>query len=213
MTAHIVKLVLTGAKTGQTVTLGKHSFVNGVAEIQASYEAMNAVLTYMGRAYQAYPQGSDLLAATQDRDRADGLLRDLQTDSPSPDRAPAPVQGVGDHAAGSIPGPRALHGSGDDGHQAGGSGLVSGGSGHTDSGLGKGMEPGAQQQSDAVIRSVRAIVGQMNPHVAEQWTDDGLPSVAYVAESTGTPSITREAIEIACPGWNRNKAEDLLASQ
>jgi len=204
-----LKMVLTGTRRGQTILLNGHPFVRGVAYVAASPESFDAFLTLMGRSYQAHPEGSAALAAANERDRANGLLRDIQANPASPDGASAPVQSVGDHGAGAFPDPRTLLGAVDAGSEAGSSGMVSGGSGHADTGLGEGMESSSERESVAIMRGIQQAVQKLDPAVPEQWTEDGLPSVDYVAEAVRNQSVTREMIAAAAPGFNRIAAEDL----
>lgn len=63
------------------------------------------------------------------------------------------------------------------------------------------------------MREVANAVFKLDPKVPEQWTDDGLPSVDYVAEATKNPAITREMIDAAAPRFNKQAAEDLAEAQ
>jgi len=61
------------------------------------------------------------------------------------------------------------------------------------------------------MRAVAQAVQKLDPKVTEQWTEDGLPSVDYVAEAVKNPAVTREMIEAVAPQFNRQVAEDLQA--
>lgn len=208
--AQVIELVLTGKRSGQTMLLNGHSFVNGVARVVAYPESIEPFLTLMGRRYHAYVRGSAALAAAQaPNGQNDGLLSDLQADSSPVDGAPAPVQGPGDNGAGSLPGAGTLQRELDAGSEAGGPGLVPGGAGHADAGLGQGMESGSQRESDALIRAVQEAVQKLDFRADEHWSQDGLPSVEVVAEAVKTPTLTRDMISAFCPGYTRHAAEDL----
>ena len=203
-----VEMVLTGSRTGKTELLNGHSFVNGTARVLLNPVNADTFLTLIGRMYHAYPRGSAVLAQAQERDRANGILRDLQANPSSADGAPNSVQGAGDHSAGSLPGEGALCGERYASGEAGRQGLVSGGPGHADAGLGEGVERDTQRESDAVMRGIQSAVSKLDFSVSEQWTENGLPSVDYVAEAVKNQSVTREMIEAACPGYTRAIAED-----
>lgn len=209
--AHILNMVLTGLRRGQNIVINGHAFRRGVARVIASPQSLDAFLTLMARSYQIYPEGSAALAAADERDRANGLLRDFQNDSASSDGAPAPVQGAGDNDSGTVPDPRALRGDGHAEGEAGSSGMVSGGPGHEDAGLGQGVESGSERQSDAVMRAIRHTLESLDFRADSQWTEDGLPSVDYVAGSVNDQSVTREMVSAVYPGFNRQQAEDLAA--
>ncbi len=206
---HSLKMVLTGQRRGQTILLNGHAFVRGVAHVLASPESFNAFLTLMGRSYQAYPDGSAELAAANERDRTNGLLRDIQTDSTPVDGAPAPVQGAGDHSAGPLSDSRALLGSEHASGEAGSSGLVPGGPGHADAGLGERVEHESDSESVALMRGIQQAIQKLDPLANEQWTEDGLPSVDYVAEAVKNQAVTREMIDAAAPRFDRQSAADL----
>src|SRR5580692_7334842 len=117
-----IKLVLTGKLTGRNVTLNRVRFTNGLGEAQVNPEAKQGFLTYMARSHRIYEQGSPALAAVKERDKADGLLDHLQTNTASVDGAPAGLQGAPAGSAGTLPEARELLGSGNDADQAGGPG-------------------------------------------------------------------------------------------
>jgi hypothetical protein len=204
-----IEMVLTGGRAGQTVLLNKHSFVKGVCKVYVYPESFDAFLTLMARSYHAYPRGSHALAAAIERDEKNGIQHHLQEDSAPTDGAPAAIQSAGGTASGSVPDPRALHGSADDANPSGSEGLVSGGAGHADAGVGERVEPDPQQQSIALMHAIQTAVQKLDPTVPEQWTEDGLPSVDYVALAVQDQSVTREMISAACPGFDKRQAEDL----
>lgn len=206
-----MEMVLTGPLTGKSVVINRHEFVNGIGHIVVEPHAMDAFLTFMARSCQAYPQGSDELRYAQERDRANGLLRDLQANPSSPDGASASVQGAGDHGAGQVPDSRALQSDGHADGATGGEGLVPGGSGHEDSGLGNRMGAGPHEQPDAVIARIATAVRKLDHSLDDHWTADGLPSVSVIADAIGDQKVTREMIDAAVPEWNRQKAEDAAA--
>jgi len=59
------------------------------------------------------------------------------------------------------------------------------------------------------MRAIQTAVQKLDPTVPEQWTEDGLPSVDYVALAVQDQSVTREMISAACPGFDKRQAEDL----
>ncbi len=205
----LIEMVLTGGRTGQTVLLNKHPFVKGVCKVYAYPESFTAFLTVMGRSYNAFPRGSAALAAAQERDRASGILDHLQKDSASVDRASAAVQGAGGTASGEVPSSRALHGEVDVGGSPRSEGLVPRGPGYEDAGVGEGMESDPQRESAALMFAIEAAVKKLDPTAPEQWTEDGFPSVDYIAQAVSNQTVTREMISAAVPGFDRRSAEDL----
>ncbi len=206
-----ISVVLSGGRRKFTGVLGRHAFVGGRCDLYLGPENMTAALTYLARSYQAYPEGSPEALAALERDKANGLLGDLQANPAKTDGAPTPVQSAGDHDAGSLSGARALHGEVDASGSPGSEGLVPGGAGHENAGLGERVEPQQNSESVTLIRLVQQAVQKLDPTVDDQWSEGGLPSVDYLAAALQNPGVTRELIELAVPGWNRHKAEDLAA--
>ena len=63
------KLVLTGAYAGKTVELNGYNFTDGILALFGAPKAVEGVIRYMGKSYQAYLEGSDELDKAQERDR------------------------------------------------------------------------------------------------------------------------------------------------
>lgn len=207
-----VNFVLTGAKTGETGVFGRHEFVKGVSRVLVSPENAAALLTYLARSYQAFPEGSPELVAAQKRDEENGIRHKVQENSQGADGSPNSIQGDGNRATGTVPDSRELFGSVNASGSPRGEGLVPGGSGHANSGMGNGVESGAQQQSVSVIvKQIQDAVSKLDPTIEEHWSEGGLPSVAYLAVALDRPDLTREIVDQACPAFNRQKAEDIAA--
>lgn len=71
------------------------------------------------------------------------------------------------------------------------------------------MDAGSDLESDAVTVRVRNLLSQFDPENDEQWTPEGLPVVAYIAEKLNNQKITRAVVDLAAPGFTRRKARDL----
>ena len=59
------------------------------------------------------------------------------------------------------------------------------------------------------MRGLHSAVLKLDPAAPEQWTEEGLPSVDYLAEAVKNPAVTREMIDAVAPGFNKQAAEDL----
>lgn len=202
-------LVLTGAHNKRTAILNRVQFINGVGKVRIYPTELDMFLRYMGRSFKAFLAGSSELQEAQTQDEAHGIQRNLQANSAQTNGASASVQGASDSGAGPVSGSGALPDSGIDADKAGSQGMVSGGPRHENAGLGEGMDAREDFESAALIVQIRNVVLALDFSVLDQWNETGLPSVQTVCEALHNQSITREMIDIACPGYNRHTAEDL----
>lgn len=113
--AHIrMNLVLTGPLRNRTISLRGYRFENGVCSLQGPSEVVHGAATYLGRVYQAFPEGSDELQAAQVRDgdvkeAADGGVQAQPTaEQDADDQVPSDVQSQEQPTVG----PSAEHGQG-----------------------------------------------------------------------------------------------------
>ena len=202
-------LVLTGARAGKTVKLNGKQFVGGVLRLRGSHDQLEPVASYYGRAYAAFPAGSKALIQAQKRD---ALAKEHGKSHSDPDAKPGTTNVVsrastdGHSGQDQTPASSTQH-EGSDGSEAGSEGIRAGGSGHTDAGIRSGQVT-EQQQSNANgdLNRIRDAVMLLDPDVAENWTDDGKPSVNAVAEAANDPSITRKQIDAAAGDWTRGQA-------
>lgn len=194
-----VDVVLTGIHSGKTILLAGKQFVGGKYTVEGAPIEVEGQLRYLSRMYQAHPVGSAELAKAQERDKQHGIQHHAQAATGQRD-AEAVQGGVGGSA-----GP--VSGAGNDGgagperdSSAGSPVLVAAGGGLQDSGL----------LPEQVAR-LRGMLRKLDPQNDKHWTEDGLPSVEVVAEALVDPSISRAMIDVAAPGFNREKATEMAA--
>jgi len=204
------RLVLTGPYAGRTMNLKGHQFVEGVLELHGTMEAVEGLVVYMGRSFQAFLEGSDELRAAQERDKeaADGQRNSSREVQPEGDEGEGHVQPEGEGA----PAPSDDHGNGA-GEAPEGTGTdVSGGNGQSDAGVPeRAPEQGGAGEAQPVTPTdtalLKAIHG-LDPENDDHWTEDGLPLMTAVETSYGSAGITRKDVEAAAPEWNRDKARE-----
>lgn len=173
-------LVLTGARAGKTVVLGKtYRFVEGKIVLQGASPDVEALTVYLGKCYAAFPEDSlELEAANGKRDLS------TQTDSDAEQRVQREVQPHGPRspkeASNDVPEPNEV----DQGEK----GVLPSGDGHQDSGVSRIWE----------------AVTQLDTLNNDHWTAMGLPAVAAV-ESIINRATTRAEINAAAPNFNRGK--------
>lgn len=203
-----IRVHTTGVYAGKTVTLGGHRFVNGVAEFTGSQEELQPLLRKLARGWQAYPEGSEELAALQEQGNGERGT-DHTASQPRPDES---VQRDGEsRQQGSVQ--ESEHVGGEHAEaQAGDTGGVSGGHGHSNSGLSEqhSSESGAES---SVNPQLARIVYDLDPDNDNHWTQTGKPALSAVTEGYGSGDVTRSDVNKAAPGWNRDKAREYAVSQ
>lgn len=210
-------LVLTGPRTGKTVRLNKYTFTDGRLSLKGPMEDVQGLITYFGKAYQAFPEGSDELKAAQahweqykaEQEASHGA-GEVHPDQ-SGAAAPA-VHGDGGPDGAEPPAAPAGDGEGDDDPAAGSQGSVPGGDGHTDPGLPP-QEHNEEQPVDGTPGPVNPnpkllkAVESLDPENDAHWTGQGLPKVAVVSDAYGEDSVTRKDVESVAPGYDRETAK------
>lgn len=208
MTAMTVTLVLTGARAGKTCVLNGKRFVNGKCQLTGDPNNLKHVLTYMGRCYEAYPEGSDELQLARARDNNEDTTHGVD-----PSTSEAPESG----AAAEVPGDRepvdsgastdenAAQRSGDAGADAGDSGVRSVGDGHEDTRVS--TEGAGQEHGSGNNPRLQGVIQSLDPDLDENWTKTGLPALAAVQKAYGS-DVTRSDIKNAAPDWTREKAQE-----
>lgn len=194
------KLILTGAYAGRTMTLNGHKFEKGELPLSGDIEKLGGLIRYFAT-YNAYLSGSEELAAAQERDRKNkemGHGSDTVLDGEGAGASGASANGA--NAEGSATG------SGNAGTASDGSGSVSNGDGVSEGRVAN--EPPVS--SDAQVLKVLDALKMLNPENDDFWTDAGLPKVAAIEEASGVVGVTRKDIEAAWPGFNREKALEML---
>lgn len=171
-------IILTGARAGMTGLLdGKYKTVNGVITLIGSAKDVEALTLYLGRMYQAFPEGSVQLEA------ANGKRHLHENPIPDPIEAlPSDVQPGGARTSEKATADLRR----DDGTASGCEGLLSEGNGH---------------QHSRIHRIAEALK-QLDTMNDAHWTADGRPACAAVESIIGDP-VTRAEIAAAAPNFNR----------
>jgi hypothetical protein len=185
-----MKFILTGANAGKTMKISHVQFTNGSGDWPGQLDKIGGLIKYLAT-FNAYPAGSKELEAAQKRDKesANGPSAILR----GPGRSPESGLQADESSSGETGGQGAVAVEvPSEGSEADGGGASTG---RVDS-----------QSQDPKVMKVADAVKMLSPDVAENWTDDGLPMVSIVAESSGVIEVTRKDIELAAPGWTRSKA-------
>lgn len=213
-----VELVLVGVNAGKTVKLNHLQFVNGSCIVQGDPDNMQHAINYY-RSYSAFPAGSPEYEAAEERYQL-ALLEEFNgvSDSPkatergAPDAVSSALQSVGPGASDT----RALRRDADAGRDAGRQGHGANGDGREDSGVSSEQADHISDSDDASVAGTgldfdtpmaRAIIA-LDPDNEDHWTEEGLPKVSVVEQAFGTAGVTRQDVESAIPGWNREIARE-----
>ena len=162
------KLILTGGRKGKTCVLGRQfKFQDGIMHLSGSTPDVEAMTLYLGRCYEAYPEGSVELEAANGK-------RDLQ-ETPKEHKEHAvsgDVQPPGPGAAEE----KTTDGAGHDDAEAGEAGVRAEGDGH---------------------QAIREALSQLDTVNDKHWTAEGLPAVVAVAEILGMVVTREEITAVA----------------
>lgn len=172
------KLILTGARRGMTGTLGRQfKAVNGVITLLASAPDVEALTLFIGRMYQAFPEGSaELEAANGKRHLHENPVKDSKHH----------LQGGVQPSEPGAPKKAAVNDQGTDEAAQGSTGVLPNGDGHRHSRL----------------HRIEEALKQLDITNDQHWTADGRPAVAAVESIIGEP-VTRAEIAAASPNFNR----------
>jgi hypothetical protein len=193
-----MKFEMTGFYAGNTMKVNHIDFVNGKAEVKGELAKMGGVIAYLAT-YNAYPVGSDELAAAQERDsvnkgESNGMPEVLDRQSGS-DTGGAPAD---------ITSPGTGSGVGATGASTDGTGGGPDGDGVPE---GHSVDEGAPKGSpDSTVLKIIDGIKALDPSNDDHWTDAGLPRVDAVASASSVVNVTRKDINMAIPEWNREKA-------
>lgn len=207
MPAMSTTLVLTGVRAGKTCILNGKQFVDGKHTIQGDPEVVASVCTYMGRCYDAYPEGSEELKLAQARDRGEDITDGRHLDNAEAgESGPAEAVSGNDHEElGSAAEEDAAQRSGDADGDAGSAGSGPDGDGHEDTGL-SAESAGAEHGAGNNAR-LKGVIQDLDPDLDENWTKTGKPALAAVQKAYGA-DVTRSDINNAAPDWTREKAQE-----
>lgn len=174
-------LVLEGHYAGKNIILAGYRFVNGEIVVTGPEKDVVGITTYLGRCYQAKwkedPHGQ----------------RDIHTDPEQDAEHPVPGEVQPDRGGSVEEG--AAHGGGDGDPEGGGTEHHSEGDGHEHAGVDNGVN-----------LKLAFALNCLDPDNDTHWTQTGIPMLAVVAKAYGDETVGRKEIEMAIPGYNREKA-------
>lgn len=173
-------MVLVGAHEGRDITfdagMTSYQFTGGKMDLKGTTAQLAGLITYLGRCYQAFPEGSDELRAAQEALANGGGEAD-------PD-------GTEDNAGGAGEGLQVTTDAND------GSGGEQGGAG----------EAGAGDATGNGARSLAEALTRLDPNDDSHWNADGKPKMSAVEALLGRTDVTRAQVEAAAPGLTRESA-------
>lgn len=210
---------LFGPRAGQTISVNGHKFVDGECRIVQSKQNMEACVRVLSF-YGAYHRGSDeydtaIIAEGGNRDGID------DADPQALEGADAPVRGEVRQAGEESPAPAAVLGEGAV-DPSGSSGSSAGASGHGHEHAGVPVFPEDadrrfEEPPSEVNEVIKEAVLKLDPQVDDHWVKAGAaagkPKLAAVEEAYGKAGLTRNDVEAALPGWDRDKAVDRLLNE
>lgn len=186
--------VLTGARMGKTITLGKKfDFVNGRYTARGTSEELKNVQHLLGKFYSAVPEGDPkiqeskdgqrkIYADRQNAKRGEQVGSGVQLDEQVPSKETTPEeQRDGEAASG---------GEGD---------IRTSGDGHER----------ATETLDPELQKIRNALMRLDPENPEHWNATGDPRIDVIAAFTGNQGIVRKNIKAAYPQFNRETAKAL----
>lgn len=195
-------LVLAGHFTGKNIVLYGVQFRGGRATLTESESSLDGLVNILGKCYQAYEEGSDILKAAQERDR-----KNQERNHGHIHPEAASQQGSGDGLPGGVHPPGAdsggektPEGPADVGTEPGGSGLPSNGDGH-------GSEDTPAPETDFTAILIEAVKS-LDPENDNLWTELGEPKIEAINAAL-PPSLKvdkRGTIESLVPGYTREVA-------
>jgi hypothetical protein len=203
-----VNLVLAGHFSGETVVLGGQQFTDGVLSLQGEAQEIEGLIKYLGKNYQAYPEGSEQLKEIQKQlgEDSNGGSQDNGTVQETGEQ---PSSGVRQDGAESASVPDLLGGT-DDGDTGGGSGSIPEGDGHEDTGLHREEENGRDNpnivDSHQPNLKLQKVVLALDPDNDAHWSEEGLPAMAAIEQAMESTGILRAEVEASAPGHNREEA-------
>lgn len=213
--AKTYKLVLTGWYAGKNAKLNGYEFVNGTCTLIGSSEGIQGAVTYFGKTYQAFLEGSDELAAAQARDAANEAERQNGKRDLSEGPGDGVVQGEVQPDGRGASEASAAVGPGDDDLEAGNSVDIPAGDGHADARVPGPQESGPHGGQEHALSGsdhrLQQVIYSLDPDDADHWTGLGLPKMAVIEVAMGSTGFTRKDIERCAPGYDRDAAREIKA--
>lgn len=197
-----VNVVLTGGNRGKSGVFGKYKFLNGVCRLTGDPVNLQYALTYLARAYQAYPEGSEELeqarALYESEDSKDGTTSNNE-------------EATGQRGSESVHGENGTSGEqtqelrDNDSEQSTGSsesGAVDRGSSRRDGSQSSEPDSVAKAENPKLMTALR----QLDPNNEDLWRTDGKPRMEAVEKLYGAADLNRDMIEKCWPRFDRDKA-------
>ena len=205
---------LFGPRKGQTMVLNNHQFVNGVCTLVQSSDNMGTAARVFSF-YRAYARGTPEYDAAMAEEEAEANGADEVSEASLEGTDPAVEAGDGPDGAGPSEGeavPSAVDAGSGGADPASGS---SSGDGHEHAGVPKFPEDAdyrAEEPSSSVNVDVANAVRKLDPDVDSHWVmtgaHKGKPKLQAVEDAYGKAGLTRQDIEAAMPGYNRDIASE-----
>lgn len=208
---------LFGPRKGQTVIINGHPFVNGIARLVYSSEAMSSCMRVLSF-YNAHARGTQEYNDAMDAEEA----------AHGTGQAPeAPRQGADDtvpscvRQAGTRSAPQGPEDSIGGGHsqRPDATNVSPVGDGHEHAGIPKFPEDKdfrSSEPSSSVNVDIKAAVMKLDPEVDDHWVMTGAmkgsPKLNSVEEAYGKANLTRQDVEAAAPGYSRDVAFEAALS-
>ena len=206
---------LFGPRKGQTMTINGHQFIDGWARLNQSTEKAGSCMRVLSF-YGAYARGTPDYNKAMDAEEAEEAAKNGtgEADTKAVEGADAPVRSDVRPAGSGPATPAAVEGNGNAGPGgASSSGGDTNGDGHGHAGIPKFPEDKDRRHIEPpseVNEAIMVAVKKLDPSVDGHWVATGAhkgkPKLQAVEEAYGKANLTRQDIEAAMPGWNRDAA-------
>lgn len=206
---------LFGPRKGQTMVLNNHQFVNGICTLVQSSDNMGTAARVFSF-YRAYARGTPEYDAAMAEEEAEANGADEVSEASLEGTDPAVEAGVQPDGGGPAEAGNPDDGGGSgDAEGADGSGGSSPGDGHEHAGVPKFPEDAnyrPEEPSSQVNADVANAVRKLDPDVDSHWVmtggHKGKPKLQAVEDAYGKAGLTRQDIDAAMPGYNRDAASE-----
>ena len=204
---------LFGARKGQTVVLNNHQFVKGICTLVQNSTNMGTAARVFSF-YSAFARGTPEYDAAMAAEEAENGADEVP-EAPLEGADPAVEAGVQPDGGGPAEGAADASGVDAEADGASGSGSDPAGDGHEHAGVPKFPEDAnyrAEEPSSQVNTDVANAVRKLDPDVDSHWVmtgaHKGKPKLQAVEDAYGKAGLTRQDIEAAMPGYNRDAASE-----
>ena len=205
---------LFGPRKGWTGTINGHQFVNGLCALTQSSDNMGTAARVFSF-YNAFARGTPEYDAAMAKEEAETNGAD-EVDPPALEGIDPAVpadpgsDGAGPSEGEAVPSSADVGSGGTDPASAGPSG-----DGHEHAGVSVFPEDAdyrAEEPSSSVNEAIKAAVLKLDPDVDSHWVmtgaHKGKPKLQAVEDAYGKAGLTRQDVEAAMPGYNRDAASE-----